>query len=590
MTFRSTLEDGGGPIAARPPSLRALAVVLGIIGVATALAVVLGIIGVATALAAPAAQGAGFEGPRGLYAAALDSILGPDLDSAQIGLLAISEARQDTLVAYRAGRRLIPGSNAKLFPTGALLALHGPGARRVTTLEARGKVKRSGKKDQPPAIEFKGDLTLHPCGMPDILPLRSPGTRGLVDTLAYLLRASGLSKFEGTLYVDRTLFAAEPTPPGWGADDVAFGYGAPVTPALVNGNAALVTARESNGTIQLTIDPPDAPITVRAGGISIGDPGLAGGLTPRWATGARVIELSGTVPRGGEVKRSVALSDPDSAAAVLLLAAMRRQGIEVKKVALGFLLPGAPGSGPMGPDAWRGVEWGDNRAWRGEATAAGWDSVSGSHGANVVALASPSLVEAISVVNPQSLNVEAEGLLRLVSPAGWAKSRREGISQIYRLADQQGIDTLDLSLVDGSGLSPQDLVTARAMVRWLQVNRGSEVPPGAQGLAGSGIRDGSGLRVTLATPGQPGTLEKRFLSLPAGAELHAKTGTLSNVSSISGYLRTAEGEDLIFTMIVNGARRSVASVRDAEDRLVSFLARAPMRRGPPFRPYVWGRP
>jgi len=520
------------------------------------------------------------EGARGVFAAALDSILGPDLAGAQIGLLAVSSSRQDTLLAYREGRRLIPGSNAKLFTTGALLALHGPDARRVTTLEARGKVKRVRKGGRSTEFEFRGDLTLHPSGMPDIVPLRSPGSRGLLDSLAIILRAGGLRRFEGTLYIDRTLFASEPVPPGWGADDLAYGYGAPLSPVLANGDAALVVATEVNGSVRIALDPPAAPLAIRVTGIAVGDSGSSGWLTPRWAFGSRVLEISGMVPRGGEVKRSVALSDPDSAAAALLLDAMRREGIEIKKVSLGFLLPGPAGSGPMGADAWRGVEEGNNRAWRGNASVAGWDSVGtgdrdhASVPATVAALPSPTVFEALSVVNPQSLNVEAEGILRLASPAGWSKSRREGIAQVYRLAAEAGIDTLDLSLVDGSGLSPQDLVTPRAIVRWLTRWGGPDSSTAS-------------LRSALAAPGEPGTVEKRFGSLPAGATLRAKTGSLTNVSSLSGYLRTMEGEDVVFTMIVNGARRSVASVRDAEERLVAFLARIPRQRGAPFLPFAW---
>lgn len=523
------------------------------------------------------------EGPRGYYAESLDSILGPDLRGAQVGLLAVSSDRQETLLAYRDGRRLIPGSNTKLFPTGALLALHGPLARRVTTLEARGRVKRSGKADgagkagkagkdgEERSVEFRGDLTLRPCGMPDVVPLLRPGSRGLLDSLAGLLRAGGLRRFEGTLYIDRTLFAAEPYPAGWGQDDLGYSYGAPLGPVLANGNAALVTASEERGRVRLALDPPETPITLRLTGIAIGDSGATGWLTPRWALGSRVLEISGMVPRGGSVKRSIAMSDPDSAAAHLLLAAMRREGIELKKVSLGFLLPGSDGSGPLGQEAWRGVEPGANRAWSGEVPVTGWDSVSGARAATVAALPSPTVAEAIAVVNARSLNIEAEGILRLVSPAGWSKSRREGIEQIYRIAAEAGIDTLDLSLVDGSGLSPQNLATPRSLVRWLAALDHADSLRGV-------------LRGGLAMAGEPGTLERRFAALPPGAELRAKTGTLTNVSSLSGYLRTAEGEEIVFAMMVNGARRSVSAARDAEERLVSFLARIPRHRGAPFLP------
>ncbi len=562
---KSKVSYRGGPSLVRPAPFRVAAAGL-------AIALLLG-----GAPGAPSASAASLpsprppEGPRGYYAESLDSILGPGLAGAQIGLLAVSSDRQDTLLAYHDGRRLIPGSNAKLFPTAALLMLHGPLARRVTLLEARGKVKRSGKEGGERSIEFKGDLTLRPCGMPDVVPLLQPGSRGLLDSLALLLRAGGLRRFEGTLYVDRTLFADEPYPAGWGQDDLAYSYGAPLGPVLANGNAALVTATEERGRVRLVLDPPETPIALRVTGIAIGDSSAVGWLTPRWAFGSRVLELSGMVPRGGSVKRSVAMSDPDSAAAHLLLAAMRREGIELKKVSLGFLLPGQEGSGPLGPEAWRGIEPKSNRAWSGHASIAGWDSVSSSRSATVAALPSPTVAEAIGAVNARSLNIEAEGILRLVGPAGWSKSRREGIGQIYRLAAEARIDTLDLSLVDGSGLSPQNLATPRALVRWLTASDAADSLRGA-------------LRRGLAVAGEPGTLERRFAALPPGAKLSAKTGTLTNVSSLSGYLRTAEGEEIVFAMMVNGARRSVAAARDAEERLVSFLARTPRHRGAPFLP------
>jgi D-alanyl-D-alanine carboxypeptidase/D-alanyl-D-alanine-endopeptidase (penicillin-binding protein 4) len=192
----------------------------------------------------------------------------------------------------------------------------------------------------------------------------------------------------------------------------------------------------------------------------------------------------------------------------------------------------------------------------------------------VLALPSPAVGEAIGVVNAQSLNVEAEGILRLDSPTPTGKTRREGIAEIYRIAARAGVDTLDLSIVDGSGLSPQNLVTARALVRWLGWFEASETTRGV-------------LRGGMAAPGSPGTLERRFLDLPLGADLRAKTGTLTNVSSIAGYLRTVEGEELIFAMIVNGTRRSVSAAREAEDRLVRFLARVPRHRGAPFLPPSW---
>jgi D-alanyl-D-alanine carboxypeptidase/D-alanyl-D-alanine-endopeptidase (penicillin-binding protein 4) len=134
-----------------------------------------------------------------------------------------------------------------------------------------------------------------------------------------------------------------------------------------------------------------------------------------------------------------------------------------------------------------------------------------------------------------------------------------------------GIDTFDLSLIDGSGLSPQNLASPRAVVRWLEA---LERNPSTQGA----------LRAGLPEPGKAGTLEQRFGALPAAAKVNAKTGSLTNVTALSGYVTTREGETLVFSMLTNGARRSVSAMRIAEERLVQFLARVPRERRPPMKP------
>ena len=78
--------------------------------------------------------------------------------------------------------------------------------------------------------------------MPDVTQILSPGSRGLLDSLAYLLHQGGLERFEGTIWVDGSLFATEPYAPGWAMEDYVYAYGAPVNAVLANGNAATVVA------------------------------------------------------------------------------------------------------------------------------------------------------------------------------------------------------------------------------------------------------------------------------------------------------------------------------------------------------------
>jgi len=132
-----------------------------------------------------------------------------------------------------------------------------------------------------------------------------------------------------------------------------------------------------------------------------------------------------------------------------------------------------------------------------------------------------------------------------------------------------GIDSLDVSAVDGSGLSPQDLVTPRALVRWLTaMERDSTL--------------GAPFSSLLPAPGERGTLEHRFGGAGPDRPLHAKTGTLTNVSALSGYAVTGDGDRVVFSILSNGNSGSTAGARAIEDALVERIAR--------FRRPVYGPP
>jgi D-alanyl-D-alanine carboxypeptidase len=459
-------------------------------------------------------------------------------DQAQIGLLAVSLDRGDTLLAANPERRMIPGSNAKIFTTSAFLRRYGPAARFTTRVEARGRAQVAAGT----AVRLKGDLVLRGSGAPDVAQLLSPGSRGLLDSLAYLLRAGGLVRFEGTLWVDGTLFAAEPYGPGWAIEDAVASYGAAVGAILANGNSAALVATGGTGHVTLAIEPPEAPFILESRTV-LSDTARTGWLQAERYPGSPRLIVRGEVPRGGTVRQQIATLDPDSTAGLVLLGAMRRAGIEVKRASVRVVPHGLPEAPPYR-----------------EAADSGWAAV-GKHRASLVLRHdSPAADLLAGVVNAWSLNVEAEALARLLDPAAREKRREAGLGEVRRYAAEAGIDTLDLSLVDGCGLSPQNLATARAVVAWLAAHHRDSV------LAAP-FRDG------LAAPGAPGTLKRRFGGVPAGASLHGKTGTLTNVSSLTGYVRTADGEQLAFAFLSNGNRGSVAEARRAEERFVELLSR-----------------
>src|SRR6185503_60490 len=359
-------------------------------------------------------------------------------------------------------------------------------------------------------------------GSPDVTQLLSPGSRGLLDSLAFLLRNEGLDRFEGTLWIDGTLFAAEPYAPSWALEDVPYSYGAPVNAIMANGNAATLVATGGANGVSYAFEPPEVPLVVESSA-KIGAAGESGWLDVERRPFDARLRVRGVVPPDGTLKKQVSVSDPDSTAGLMLLGAMRRAGIELGDSRV-RVVPHGGSAGAANPRSKDG-----DRIPPPPTSAAGWGRVSKDRTAIVTALASPTAAEVVGVVNAISLNAEAEALLRLLDPAPREKHRDVGLREARRFAAEAGVDTLDLSLVDGSGLSPQNLLTARSLVRWLWAHDRDTT------LAGP-------FHAGLAAPGALGTLKNRFAGIDPRADLRAKTGTLTNVSSLAGYVRSADGE------------------------------------------------
>ena len=482
----------------------------------------------------------------------------------EVAWLACSLDRGDTLLAFHTDRRLIPGSNAKLLTTGAFLRKFGPDARFATQIAARGKVQLHGKARE---AKLKGDLFFRGSGFPDVVPLLSPGSRGLLDTLAVTLRSAGLTHFEGTLYVDGTLFAPEPYGPGWAVDDIAYTFGAPVNAFLVNGNGATLTVSSTEQGVRYTLDPPETPLSI-VGTPAVVDAGQPARIDLERTPGSGVVRVSGTLPRGGSIKRQVSVPVPDLTAGLFLLGSMRRAGIDVKTdvrvvQVLTDRVPFKDEAAAIAAGA----------AWQG-GDPLGFGAVDKESFRTVASVLSPTAADVAGVVNAVSLNAEADALARLLDPAPRLKSRSRGVREVLAAVAAAGVDTTDLSLVDGSGLSPYNLVTARALVAWLTIlDRDPKL--------------GEAFRERLAKPGSLGTLKNRFGGSGDSSGLRGKTGTLTNVSGISGFVKSADGERLVFAFLSNGNRGSVTTARASEERLVGLLARyhrpaAATRTAPPI--------
>jgi D-alanyl-D-alanine carboxypeptidase/D-alanyl-D-alanine-endopeptidase (penicillin-binding protein 4) len=113
---------------------------------------------------------------------------------------------------------------------------------------------------------------------------------------------------------------------------------------------------------------------------------------------------------------------------------------------------------------------------------------------------------------------------------------------------------------DGSGLSYQDKLTARVVLRILgTMAKRPDFPV---------------FRRSLAIAGVDGTLKHRMRGTAAAGNVRAKTGTLNAASSLSGYVTTASGHTLSFAILMNGSPVPVARAHAAQDAVAVLLARA----------------
>jgi D-alanyl-D-alanine carboxypeptidase/D-alanyl-D-alanine-endopeptidase (penicillin-binding protein 4) len=170
---------------------------------------------------------------------------------------------------------------------------------------------------------------------------------------------------------------------------------------------------------------------------------------------------------------------------------------------------------------------------------------------------SASLDDLVSMINHRSHNLSAELALRSIGRrVGNSGTFASGARAVRRyLTEQVGIGADAVQVTDGSGLSVLDEATPRSLVQLLAYQRGatgSEAFFRSLPLVGEGMRD-------------------RMTGTAAAGRLRAKTGTLTGVSALSGYVTTSSGEELAFSLIVNRSP-STARARAVQDSIGVRLA------------------
>jgi D-alanyl-D-alanine carboxypeptidase/D-alanyl-D-alanine-endopeptidase (penicillin-binding protein 4) len=168
------------------------------------------------------------------------------------------------------------------------------------------------------------------------------------------------------------------------------------------------------------------------------------------------------------------------------------------------------------------------------------------------------LVEDLRIIDKVSQNLHAELALRAVGRARRGIGSFEaGLEEMKVFLGEAGIEPEAYTFHDGSGLARLNLVTPAAVVKLLRY------------MYGSAARDTWISLLPVAA--EDGSLDRRFGETPAAGRLHAKTGSLSHVSALSGYAQRPTGEWIAFSILVNNYNGRTPEVRSVMDRICTLI-------------------
>ncbi|MDP3830314.1 MAG: D-alanyl-D-alanine carboxypeptidase/D-alanyl-D-alanine-endopeptidase [Ignavibacteriaceae bacterium] len=167
----------------------------------------------------------------------------------------------------------------------------------------------------------------------------------------------------------------------------------------------------------------------------------------------------------------------------------------------------------------------------------------------------------LSIVNKQSDNFLAECLFKTVGAVASGKegSAFNAAQNINKFIIENDIESKGTKIVDGSGLSRYNQITVGSIVSLLE-------------YIYLNLKYYEAFLNTLSIAGVDGTLGGRMGSSSAEFNFRGKTGTLNGASSVSGYLKTKNGDDLIVSMIFEFSKGGINHFRKIQDQIIEIIA------------------
>jgi serine-type D-Ala-D-Ala carboxypeptidase/endopeptidase (penicillin-binding protein 4) len=462
-------------------------------------------------------------------------LMAPELRRGQVGIKIVSMNSGKVIFEENSEKYFMPASNMKNFTVAAALEKLTPDFRFVTSVYAPAAPDPNGV--------IKGTLRVFGRGDVSISTAFSDGNyyKGL-DELADKIAAAGVKRIEGDLVADETYFTGNPVPGEWEWDDLQWYYGAEISALPLNDNAIDLSVMPGPVGYPCAVRLAPANIIFRVvNQCTTSASGTLRTLKIEKKVDRNILEISGKLPAGNAGFRgSVTVSRPAELFVALLKERLALKGVTVT---------------------------GQTRAVNTKPAGDVEPSV------EIAKIESAPLGLIAAKTMKPSQNMYTETLLWTlgehsrasnvapgggVAPLSTATSADLGISAVKRFLTEIGVAPDGIIQHDGSGLSRHNLITPSAIVQLYS-------------YMGKQSRFSHAWRNSLTIGGVDGTLRNRFKGTRASGNVRGKTGTIDQVSALSGYVRTAAGEELVFSMVVNGINET-STRTGVMDNIVVYLA------------------
>jgi D-alanyl-D-alanine carboxypeptidase/D-alanyl-D-alanine-endopeptidase (penicillin-binding protein 4) len=430
------------------------------------------------------------------------------------GIVVHSLDRNERILELNPRTLLVPASTAKLVSLASAADAVGWDYRYETVVRA-----------SVPMVDgvLQGDLIIVGSGDPSI----GRANAGVWDWIQ-ALKAQGLRRIDGRIIGDDNA-VEDPRPQlAWAWDDLGYPTGALF---------GALNLAENRMTVTITPGPrPDMPTSLSvesqaadrplANRTTTGPAGSPSFVWPEQRPGEPFLTVAGSVSAGAApVRLSVTAGNPTFWFASVFRYALLISGIEVTGEAFDIddAIP-APTTG----------------------------------GSVLYTHRSPTLAELAQPLFKNSNNLYGEALMRLNAAKGVLATNDAALEALRARMTAWGIPADSWQIIDGSGLSRRNAIAPEALVAILQR-----------------MYDPSGTSpwmTALPVAGRDGSLAGRMAGTPAEGNVRAKTGTMSNIRTLAGYVRTRDGEILAFAILADNFEGSGAAATDAIDRIAIRLA------------------